>query len=139
MQTMDQVICKVLPCARAAAIDFKAWRFQLANLGMDEAKRGEEVQSILQIELQNRLLISVAIPHLELTLSDADENTITQILMSPREWLPKTWQNAHPDFEQTGAPPKEQFNLSIPLRLPANTAGYRLRVAYPSFTQPPSL
>ena len=139
IQTMDRVICKVLPCARAAAIDFKAWRFQLANLGMDEAKRGEEVQSILQIELQNRLLISVAIPHLELTLSDADENTITQILIGPREWLPKTWQNAHPDFEQTGAPPKEQFNLSIPLRLPANVAGYRLRVAYPPFTQPPSL
>jgi len=139
LQTVDRGLCGVLPCDQRAAIDFKAWRFLHANLEMDDSKRGVEVQSILQMELQNRLFVSIAIPHLELTLSDADENTITQILMSPEEWLPKTWQNAHPDFLLTGAPPKEQFNLSIPLQLPANAAGYRLRVAYPPFTQPPSL
>jgi len=139
LQTVDRGICEVLPCDQRAVIDFTAWRFLLANLGMDDSKRGVEVQSILQIELQNRLLVPVAIPHLELTLSDADEKTIARILMSPEEWLPKTWQSAHPSFLLTGAPPKELFNLSIPLQLPANAAGYRLRVAYPSSTQPPSL
>jgi ribosomal protein L11 methyltransferase len=138
LQTVDRGLCEILPCDQRAVIDFKAWRFLLANLGMDDSKRGE-VQSLLQIELQNRLLVSVAIPHLELTLSDADEKTIARILMSPEEWLPKTWQSAHPSFLLTGAPPKELFNLSIPLQLPANAAGYRLRVAYPSSTQPPSL
>jgi len=139
LQTVDRGICEVLPCDQRAVIDFTAWRFLLANLGMDDSKRGIEVQSILQIELQNRLLVPVAIPHLELTLSDADEKTIARILMGPEEWLPKTWQSAHPSFLLTGAPPKELFNLSLPLQLPANAAGYRLRVAYPSFTQPPSL
>lgn len=139
LQAVDRGICEVLPCDQKAVIDFTAWRFLLANLGMDDSKRGVEVLSILQIELQNRLLIPVAIPHLELTLSDADEKTIARILMSPEEWLPKTWQSAHPSFLLTGAPPKELFNLSIPLQLPANAAGYRLRVAYPSSTQPSSL
>jgi len=136
LQTVDRKICEVLPCDQRAVIDFTAWRFLLASLGMDDSKRGVEVQSILQIELQNRLFVSVAIPHLELTLSDADEKTIARILMSPEEWLPKTWQSAHPGFLLTGAPPKELFNLSIPLQLPANAAGYRLRVAYPSSIQP---
>jgi len=139
LQMMDQGVCGVLPCDQKAVIDFKAWRFLLANLGMDDSKRGVELQSILQIELQNRLFVPVAIPHLELTLSDADEKTIARILMSPEEWLPKTWQNAHPGFLLTGAPAKELFNLSIPLQVPANAAGYRLRVAYPSLTQSPSL
>jgi len=139
LQTVDRRICEVLPCDQRAVIDFTAWRFLLANLGMDDSKRGLELQSILQIELQNRLLVPVAIPHLELTLSDADEKTIARILMSPEEWLPKTWQSAHPGFLLTGAPPKELFNLSIPLQLPANAAGYRLRVAYPSSTQTQSL
>ncbi len=139
LQTVDRRICEVLPCDQKAVIDFTAWRFLLANLGMDDIKHGVEVQSILQIELQNRLLVPVAIPHLELTLSDADEKTIARILMSPEEWHPKTWQSAHPSFLLTGAPPKELFNLSIPLQLPANAAGYRLRVAYPSSTQLSSL
>lgn len=43
---------------------------------MDDSKRGIEIQFILQIELQNRLLVPVAIPHLELTLSDADEKPL---------------------------------------------------------------
>ena len=139
LQTVDRGLCGVLPCDQKAVIDFTAWRFLLANLGMDDSKREVEVQSILQIELQNRLFVAVAIPHLELTLSDADEKTIARILMSPEEWLPKPWQSAHPSFLLTGAPPKELFSLSIPLQLPANAAGYRLRVAYPSSTQPPSL
>lgn len=139
LQTVDRGICEVLSCDQKAVIDFTAWRFLLANLGMDDSKPGAEVQSILQIELQNRLLVPVAIPHLELTLSDADEKTIARILMSPEEWLPKTWQSAHPSFLLTGAPPKELFSLSMPLQLPANAAGYRLRVAYPSSTQPSSL
>jgi ribosomal protein L11 methyltransferase len=139
LQAVDRGICEVLPCDQRAVIDFTAWRFLLANLGMDDSKRGVEVQSILQIELQNRLLVPVAIPHLELTLSDADEKTIARILMNPEEWLPKSWQSTHPGFLLTGAPPKELFNLSIPLQLPANAAGYRLRVAYPSSTQPSSL
>jgi ribosomal protein L11 methyltransferase len=139
LQKLDASICAFLPCEQKAVVDFKAWRFLLANLGMDDSKRGLEVLSILQIELQNRLLVPIAVPHLELTLSDADEKTIARILLSPEEWLPKTWQSAHPGFLLTGAPAKELFSLSIPLQLPANAAGYRLRVAYPPPSNSPSL
>jgi len=80
--------------------------------------------------------VPVAIPGLELILTDADEKTIARILLSPDEWLPKTWQRSHPDFLLTGASAGEAFNLSIPLQIPPNAAGYRLRVAYP--TQSPT-
>jgi ribosomal protein L11 methyltransferase len=103
---------------------------------MDETKKlGAElpaVQSILQIELQNRLAVPIAVPNLELTLRDADEKTIARIILTPEEWLPKPWQSAHPSFLLTGAPAGELFSLSMPVQLPANAAGYRLRVAYPN-------
>ena len=136
IKRLDSGLCELLPCNKKAVADFKAWRFSLANLGMDDNQKGVETQSILQIELQNRLFVAIAIPHLELTLTDADEKTIARILLSPEEWLPKNWQSAHPDFLLTGAPAKEQFNLSVPLQLPANAAGYRLRVAYPDQINP---
>lgn len=136
VQIIDRGVCKALPCDHKAISDFKAWRFLLADLGMAESQTGSVTQSILQIELQNRLLVPVAIPHLELTLSDTDEKTIARVLMSPEEWLPKDWQSAHPGFLLTGAAPKEIFSLTLPLQLPAHAAGYRLRVAYPSLVQP---
>ena len=136
LQKIDQALCEWIPCDRKAVADFKAWRFLSANLGMDETKKlGAElpaVQSILQIELQNRLAVPIAVPHLELTLRDADEKTIARIILTPEEWLPKPWQSAHPSFLLTGAPAGELFSLSMPVQLPANAAGYRLRVAYPN-------
>ncbi|NBV71652.1 MAG: 50S ribosomal protein L11 methyltransferase [Burkholderiaceae bacterium] len=137
-QTIDNFLCKWIPCDRKAVTDFKAWRFLSANLGIEDAKKLDSSfpsgQSLLQIELQNRLAVPVAIPGLELILTDADEKTIARILLSPEEWLPKTWQSSHPDFLLTGASAGEAFNLSIPLQIPPNAA--RLRVAYP--TQSPT-
>lgn len=136
LQKIDQALCVWIPCDRKAVADFKAWRFLSADLGIDVTKKlGAElpaVQSILQIELQNRLAVPIAVPHLELTLSDADEKTIARILLTPEEWLPKPWQNAHPSYLLTGAPAGELFSLSLPVQLPVNAAGYRLRVAYPN-------
>jgi len=107
----------------------------MANLGIEKVQKLDSSfssgQSLLQIELQNRLAVPVAIPSLELILTDADEKTITRILLSPEEWLPKTWQSTHPDFLLAGASAGEVFKLSIPLQVPSNAAGYRLRVAYP--------
>jgi ribosomal protein L11 methyltransferase len=139
-QTINNFLCEWIPCDRKAVADFKAWRFLSANLGIEDAKKLDSSfpsgQSLLQIELQNRLAVPVAIPGLELILTDADEKTIARILLSPDEWLPKTWQSSHPDFLLTGASAGEAFNLSIPLQIPPNAAGYRLRVAYP--TQSPT-
>lgn len=135
LQKIDQSLCQWLPCDRQAVANFRAWRFLSANLGMEDAKKADAglpaVQSILQIELQNRLAVPIAIPHLELTLSDADEKVIARIPLTPEEWLPSSWKSAHLGFLLTGAAPGELFSLSIPLQLPANAAGYRLRVAYP--------
>jgi len=139
-QTIDNFLCEWIPCDRKAANDFKAWRFLSANLGIEKVQKLDSSfpsgQSLLQIELQNRLALPVAIPSLELILTDADEKTITRILLSPEEWLPKTWQSTHPDFLLAGASAGEVFKLSIPLQVPSNAAGYRLRVAYP--TQSPT-
>ena len=136
LMTIDKFLCESIPCDRKAVADFKAWRFLSANLGIEDLKNRDPnlpaAQSILQIELQNRLAVPIAIPGLELTLTDADEKIIARVLLSPEEWLPKTWQSAHPSFLLTGASAGELFSLSIPLQLPPNAAGYRLRVAYPN-------
>jgi ribosomal protein L11 methyltransferase len=50
---------------------------------------------------------------------------------SPQEWLPSTWRDAYPDFLKRGAPSGEIFRSELPIALPQNAAGYRVRIFYP--------
>ncbi|WP_197712023.1 DUF3426 domain-containing protein [Polynucleobacter necessarius] len=86
---------------------------------------------MLRVEIQNRLAIPILLPNLEISLTDAEESEIKVILLSPKEWLPASWQESHPDFLKIGAPSGEIIQAELPISLPTNAAGYRLRVAYP--------
>ena len=90
-----------------------------------------EIASILSFELQNRLLLPVAWPNLELTLSDTSENILSRIELPPAAWLPTQLQTDHADYLQTGASAGLKVSCALPLKLPAQAAGYRLRIVYP--------
>ena len=131
---IDQTLCESFGCAEGAIRDFSAWKITLSALGMQTAQQGSKAPanpSLLEVEIQNRLLMPIALPHLELTLTDLEESPLQSITLTPQEWLPAAWQENHLRFALTGAPAGEIIRTSIPLQLPGNAAGYRVRVLYP--------
>jgi ribosomal protein L11 methyltransferase len=76
-------------------------------------------------------MMPIALPHLELTLTDTDESTVQLISFAPEEWLPASWRESHTQFALKGAPGGESIRSLIPLQVPSNAAGYRVRLFYP--------
>jgi len=134
LQAVDEKLCDALGCINRPVSDFAAWKITSATLSPENAREGLKSvsnQSILQVEIQNRLAIAVLAPNLEISLTDAEESEIKSIQFTPREWLPMTWQESHSDFLRTGVPSGEQIQSELPIQVPQNAAGYRLRVVYP--------
>jgi ribosomal protein L11 methyltransferase len=134
LQSIDAKLCRSLGCLDRSVSDFAAWKITSAALSLEnarEALKNAANQSLLQVEIQNRLAIAVLAPNLEITLTDAEESEIKSLQFTPQEWLPKTWQESHPDFVKKGVPSGEILQLELPISLPQNAAGYRVRVLYP--------
>jgi ribosomal protein L11 methyltransferase len=134
LQRIDAKLCSALACLDRTVGDFTAWKITLATLAPENARDGLKSpanQSVLQVEIQNRLAITVLPPNLEITLTDAEESEIKSLQFTPQEWLPKAWQDAHPDFLRKGIPSGEILQVQLPIVLPQNAAGYRVRVLYP--------
>jgi ribosomal protein L11 methyltransferase len=134
LNTVDQKICVVLGCINRPVSDFSAWKITSATLTPENAREGLKNapnQSLLQVEIQNRLAIAVLIPNLEISITDADESELKSIQLTPKEWLPKAWQESYPNFLTKGAPSGEVIQTQLPVSLPANAAGYRVRILYP--------
>jgi len=134
LQYFDEKICRALGCVNRPVSDFAAWKITGAALSPENAREGLKSganQSILQVEIQNRLALSVLAPNLEISLTDAEEAEIKSIQFSPKEWLPAAWQESHPDFLRKGIASGEQIQTSLAIQLPQNAAGYRVRVVYP--------
>jgi len=131
---IDQMLCASFGCTEEAIRDFSAWNIASSALGMQTAQQASKAPtnpSMLEVEIQNRLMMPIALPHLELTLTDTDESAVQLILFSPKEWLPASWRESHTLFERNGAPGGESIRALIPLQLPGNAAGYRVRLFYP--------
>ncbi len=134
LQRIDQKLCRALGCINRSLSDFSAWKITLVTLTPENAREALKIdlnQSVLLVEIQNRLALPVLFPHLEISLTDADESEIKTIELSPKEWVPTTWQKSHPDYLRQGAPSGEFFRSELVLTLPQNTAGYRVRIFYP--------
>ena len=134
LKRIDQKLCIALGCINRPVSDFAAWKITSATLTPENAREGLKNapnQSVLQVEIQNRLAIAVLIPNLEISLTDAEESELKSIQLTPKEWLPVAWQETHPDFLSTGAPSGDLIQAQLPLLLPANAAGYRVRILYP--------
>jgi ribosomal protein L11 methyltransferase len=134
LQRIDAKLCSALGCLDRAVSDFAAWKITSAALSPENVREGLKSpanQSLLQVEIQNRLAIAVLPPNLEITLTDAEESEIKSLQFSPQEWIPQTWQDMHPDVLKKGIPSGELLQIELPINLPPNAAGYRVRVLYP--------
>ena len=134
LQHIDAKLCRALGCLDRTVSDFSAWKITSAALAPENAREGLKNpanQSLLQVEIKNRLAIAVLAPNLEISLTDAEESEIKSLQFTPQEWLPKAWQESHPDFLKKGIPSGEMLQLELLISLPPNAAGYRVRVLYP--------
>jgi ribosomal protein L11 methyltransferase len=134
LQKFDEQLCRALGCVNRSVSDFAAWKITSATLSPENAREGlknPSNQSVLQVEIQNRLAIPVLFPNLEISLTDAEESDIKIIRFTPQEWLPISWQGSHPEFLRQGAPSGETFHAELTISLPQNAAGYRVRIFYP--------
>lgn len=134
LQKFDKQLCRALGCVNRSVSDFSAWKITSVTLSSENAREGLKNvlnQSVLQVEIQNRLALPVLFPNLEISLTDAEESEIKTIQFSPQEWLPNAWQESHPDFLGQGAPSGEIFSSELSISLPQNAAGYRVRIFYP--------
>jgi ribosomal protein L11 methyltransferase len=130
----DQMLCELFGCTEGAIRDFSAWKITSSALGMQTAQQASKAPanpSLLEVEMQNRLMMPIALPHLELTLTDTDETAVQLIVFSPEEWLPASWRESYTQFARNGAPGGESIRALISLQLPGNAAGYRVRLFYP--------
>jgi ribosomal protein L11 methyltransferase len=134
LSRIDEKLCAALGCINRPPSDFSAWKITSATLSPENAREGLKNapnQSLLQVEIQNRLAIAVLIPNLEISLTDAEESELKSIQLTPKEWLPSAWQESHPDFLSKGAPSGELIQAQLPISLPTKAAGYRVHVLYP--------
>ena len=134
LQRVDEKLCAALGCINRPVSDFAAWTITSVTLSSENAVGGLKSsanQSLLQVEIQNRLALAVLPPNLEISLTDAEESEIKTIQLTPKEWLPITWQESHPEFLRKGIPSGELIQTELPILLPQNAAGYRVRAFYP--------
>lgn len=134
LQKLDEQLCRALRCVNRSVSDFAAWKITSVTLSPENAREGlknDLNQFVMQVQLQNRLALSVLFPNLEITLTDAEESEIKSIQFTPQEWLSSAWQESHTDFLNQGAPSGEIFSSELPISLPQNAAGYRVRIFYP--------
>jgi ribosomal protein L11 methyltransferase len=134
LQKLDEQLCNVLGCINRPVSDFSAWKITVVTLLTENPREGLKIalnRSTLQVEIQNRLAIPVLLPNLEILLTDADELEIKKMQFTPQEWLPSSWQESYPEFLKQGAPSGAIFRSELPISLPQNAAGYRVRIFYP--------
>ncbi|WP_255880065.1 DUF3426 domain-containing protein [Polynucleobacter paludilacus] len=135
LQQIDRKLCSALGCIDRPVSDFSAWKINSASLALDHAQEGlinPSKQSILRVDINNRIGIAVLWPNLEISLTDPEETVIQTIEFSPSEWIPAQFQELHPNFLRTGAPALENIHTELVITLPNQVAGYRVRLFYPS-------
>ncbi|WP_257785443.1 DUF3426 domain-containing protein [Polynucleobacter asymbioticus] len=134
LQKIDRKLCHALGCLNRPVSDFAAWKITSAAMSPEnglEGLKNASNPSMMQVEIQNRLAIAVLPPHLEITLTDAEESKIQSIQLTPKEWLPVALQKMHPEYLRIGIPSGDLIEAELPISLPQNTAGYRVRAFYP--------
>jgi len=135
LQHVDRQLCNALGCTDRPVSDFSAWKITAASLALNNAQEGLKnppKQSILQVDIQNRLTLPVLWPSLEVSLTDAEESVIQTITFTPDQWIPSQFQELHPNFLRTGASALESIHTELVITLANQVAGYRVRLFYPS-------
>lgn len=130
--TVDKAICHLLPCENKALSDFSAWAIEFADLEIyspatkDKVRVNPEtspVTGLLKLQIRNKLNIAVVWPSMILSITDINDVLISEIILSPQDWLPQ-------ELQSSNAPPLQEVSSNLPLSLPEKAAGYRLRLSY---------
>jgi len=135
--TIDKAICNLLPCENNALRDFSAWAIEFADLEIyspatkDNVRVNPEsnpVTGLLKLQIRNKLNIPVVWPSMILSITDINDVLISEIVLSPQDWLPQELQS--PPLEAINAAPLQEVSSNLTLSLPEKAAGYRLRLSY---------
>jgi ribosomal protein L11 methyltransferase len=136
-KVFDQAICDLLPCEDKALRDFSAWSIEFADLEIYPPKTDEKVKvnpetspvtGLLKLQIRNKLNIAVVWPSIVLSITDINDVLLSEIALSPEEWLPQELQSSQ--SEALNAAPLQEVASNLPLSLPEKAAGYRLRLSY---------
>jgi ribosomal protein L11 methyltransferase len=136
-KVFDQAICDLLPCEDKALRDFSAWAIEFADLEIYPPKTDEKVKvnpetspvtGLLKLQIRNKLNIAVVWPSIVLSITDINDVLLSEIALSPEEWLPQELQSSQ--SEALNATPLQEVASNLPLSLPEKAAGYRLRLSY---------
>jgi ribosomal protein L11 methyltransferase len=136
-EAIDKSICSLLPCENSALRDFSAWAIEFADLEIyspstkDKSRINPEtspVTGLLKLQIRNKLNIAVVWPSIILSITDINDVLISEIVLSPQDWLPQELQLSQ--SEKFSAQPLQEVTSNLPLSLPEKSAGYRLRLSY---------
>lgn len=108
--------------------DFQAWRIEYATINLEE-KNQTELKLQARVEKRSEFK-NVAIPHLEVILTDAADELVANKILKPQEWLPQDALRDN-DLLLLGISPESEITTIVPMQIPENASGYRIRVFYP--------
>jgi predicted Zn finger-like uncharacterized protein len=115
--------CGYAGCAIRPLRDVVALSIEASDLQADAAHRG---LLILAASVRNRASYAIAYPHLELTLTDAQDQPVVRRAFAPAEYAGGTADVARGILGQTEMPIKLFIDASA-----TSQAGYRLYLFYP--------
>jgi len=107
--------------------DPTAWRIEYADLSLDKS-----ASSTLKIQLRVETTLTlkrIALPNLELILTNDRGNAIAYTELTPKEWLPPEIKNRN-RYLFRGVPNEVEITAEIPLRIPENATGYQVQIIY---------
>ena len=116
-------LCQAAGCAIRPPRDVAGLAIDASDLQADPAHKG---LLILSATIRNRATIALAYPHLELTLSDSNDQTVVKRALAPAEYASGTAQIA------AGIPANGEVLVKLFIDASATSqAGYRLYLFYP--------
>ena len=117
-QPLMREFCRAIPCSTQIRRDAQAISIESSDLQADPASRN--LLTLVAL-LRNRALLPQDAPHLELTLTDAQDATVARRILAPREY-------------QAVSPMAAGSELTVRLSIDASlikASGYRLYAFYP--------
>ncbi len=129
---IDKLICQLLPCQDRALSDFSAWSIEFANLEItapSSKRQSSEPSGILKLQIRNQLNTFIAWPAIVLSITDANDVVIAEKVLQAKDWLPSELQSDAMALDK-GATPLLEVSSNVPLALPEQAAGYRVRLSY---------
>jgi ribosomal protein L11 methyltransferase len=124
-KSLDTSLCKQFACQDIPLRDFSAWAIELANLKINPGNN-QTATGILELQIRNKLPLSITWPHVLLSITDANDAVISEKLLNPQDWLPEDVAKVTPKGSQA----LQEVSSNIFMSLPQQAAGFRVRLLY---------